>query len=79
MAGMNTKEKLELMKEVKRPIVDYLKDQLKININALKAYETDSPIQDSDTEIRKMRELEAIKLRHSIYELERHISVIEKM
>lgn len=76
---MNTKtqEQLSFMEDFKKKITDYLKGQLEINVNALKSYE--DPIKDSDTEIRRMREIEAIKIRHSIYEINSHIAVIEKM
>ena len=59
-------------------IVEYLEEQKSINEDALKAYEP-MIIQDSDAEIRNMREREAIKIRDRITELKRHISVIKKM
>lgn len=77
---MNTEEKLKLMKEVKSSILDYLQEELKINADALKSYEEkDNPIQNSDTEIKRMREIEAIKLRDRIHEITRHIAVIKRM
>jgi hypothetical protein len=77
---MSTEEKLKLMAEVKQNILDYLTDEMAINTAALKSYDAnENPIQDSDSEIRKMREIEAIKLRHSIHELNRHIAVIKRM
>lgn len=69
---------IALMKEVVKKILEYLEDQKGINEEALKAYEP-QPIQDSDTEIRKIRENEAIKLRDRINELKRHIAVIKRM
>lgn len=72
-----TEEKIKLMVDFKKKVIEYLKGQQKINVEALKSYE--DPIKDSDTEIRRMREIEAIKLRNSIYELNTHISVIDKM
>lgn len=76
---MDTEEKLALMAEIKQTIVDYLQDEVKINTDALKAYEGDQTIQDQDATIRRMRETEAIKLRDRIYELNRHIAVIKRM
>ena len=77
---METNEKINLMAEVKQNIIDYLTEELKINSDALKTYdERDNPIQNSDTEIKKMREVEAIKLRDRIHEITRHIAVIKRM
>lgn len=59
-------------------ILEYLEKEKSINEDALKAYD-DNAIQDSDNEIRRMREREAIKLRDRIYELKRHIEVIKRM
>jgi hypothetical protein len=59
-------------------ILDYLNEQKSINEDSLKAYD-ENAIQDSDNEIRRMREREAIKLRDRIYELKRHIEVIKRM
>ncbi len=59
-------------------ILDYLENEKSINEDALRAYE-DGPIQDTDSEIRIMREKERIKLRDRIYELKRHIEVIKRM
>jgi hypothetical protein len=74
---MDAKEKLQIMAEVQRTVIDYLQDEVKINSDALRAYDT--PITDSDSEVRKMREIEAIKLRDRINELNRHIAVIKRM
>jgi len=77
---LTTPEKIQLMKEVKSNIIDYLQEELKINSDALKSYdEASNPIQNADTEIKKMREIEAIKLRDRIHELNRHIAVIKRM
>lgn len=77
---MDTNDKLELMAEIKQQILDFLEEEKNINENALKAYDTSAnPIQDSDPEIKKMREIEAIKLRHSSHELSRYIAVIKRM
>lgn len=77
---MDTAEKKRLMAEVKSNIIDYLQEEVTINANALKTYdERDNPIQNADAEIKKMREIEAIKLRDRIHELTRHIAVIKRM
>jgi hypothetical protein len=75
---LTTKEKIDLMKEVNKIVVDYLMEQKDICEDALKAYEP-LPIQDSDPEVRRMRETEAIKLRDRSSELKRHIAVIKRM
>ena len=75
---LSTKEKLALMNEVKTQILSYLEEQKDICEDALKAYEP-QPIQDGDSEIRKLREIEAIKLRHHSNELKKHIAVIKRM
>ena len=67
----------ELLK-MRDTIIEYLEKEKSINEDALQAYEPTS-IQDSDNEIRRMREREAIKLRDRIYELKRHIEVIKRM
>ncbi|TZF84527.1 hypothetical protein FW774_05935 [Pedobacter sp. BS3] len=70
------------MAEVKQTIIDYLTEELTINSAALKNYDNgDDPIKQRDTnpEIQKMREIEAIKLRDRIHELTRHIAVIKRM
>lgn len=77
---MDTNEKLKLMAEIKQNILDYLQEEMSINTTALKSYDfNENPIQDADIEIRKMREVEAIKLRDRIHELNRHIAVIKRM
>lgn len=68
----------KIMIEMRDTIVEYLEKEKSINEDALLAYEP-QPIQDSDSEIRLMREREAIKLRDRIYELKRHIEVIKRM
>lgn len=74
----SSKEKLRLMAEVKQNVINYLQDQLEINQAALNSYDNDA-IKDNDTEIRKMREIEAIKLRDRVNELSRHIAVVKRM
>lgn len=76
--NLTSKEKIALMKEVNKIIVSYLEEQKTICEDALKAYEP-LPIQDSDAEVRRMRETEAIKLRDRASELKRHIAVIKRM
>jgi len=77
---MDTNEKLLLMAEIKQNIIDYLQEEITINSTALKSYEEkDNPIQNSDPEIKKIREIEAVKLRDRIHELSRHIAVIKRM
>ena len=79
-ARMESKEKLELIMEVKKNIIDYLQEEITINSAALKSYEDrDNPIQNADSEIKRMREFEAMKLRDRIHELARHIAVIKRM
>jgi hypothetical protein len=76
--NLTTKEKIALMKEVNKIIVDYLTEQKEICEDALRAYQP-LPINDSDPEVRRMRETEAIKLRDRANELKRHIAVIKRM
>lgn len=68
----------QILIEMRDTIIQYLESEKSINEEALKAYEPQI-IQDSDAEIRLMREREAIKLRDRIYELKRHIEVIKRM
>lgn len=75
---MDSKEKIALMNEVIKSVVDYLTEQKEICEDALRAYEP-TAIQDSDSEIRRMRETEAIKLRDRASELKRHIAVVKRM
>lgn len=78
---MKTEDKLKIMADTKKPIVDYLQEQLNIERDALKSYEDlSSPINSNDDpEIKKLRESEAIKIRDRIYQLKRHIAVIKRM
>ncbi len=68
----------EILIEMRDTIIEYLEKEKGIFENALEAY-APQVIQDSDNEIRQMREKEAIKLRDRITELKRHISVIKYM
>lgn len=77
----STEEKLKLMQEVKNTILNFLQDELKINSDALKAYDDiiNNPIQNSDPDIKRMREIESIKLRDRIHQLNSYIAVIKRM
>ena len=68
----------KILIEMRDNILEYLEKEKSINEDALKAYEP-QPIQDTDPEIRLMRERERIKLMDRIYELKRHIEVIKRM
>ena len=68
----------KILIEMKDNIVAYLMDEVEINRAALQTYE-DSVIQYSDPELRRMREIEAIKLRTEINKGLKDISVIKKM
>lgn len=77
---MTADDKLKLMAEIKSKITDYLQEELKINSDALKSYDDrDTTVLNGDAEIKKMREIEAIKLRDRIHELNRYIAVIKRM
>lgn len=73
---MNSNYKILI--EMRDTILEYLDKEKSINEDALKAYEP-QPVQDTDPEIRLMRERERIKLMDRIYELKRHIEVIKRM
>jgi hypothetical protein len=75
---MDTAKKIKLMAEVNQKVIDYLEGQKSIFEEALTAYDN-TPIQDSDAEVRRMRETEAIKLRDRVNELRRHIAVVKLM
>lgn len=68
----------QILIEMRDTILNYLEEEKGIFEAALKAYDPQA-IQDTDNEIRQMREKEAIKLRDRITELNRHISVIRYM
>lgn len=66
------------MADIKQTIIDYLTEQLTINDKADKSMEEyNLPIQEQDPEIKKMREIEHIKLRDRSHELKRHIAVVK--
>jgi polyhydroxyalkanoate synthesis regulator phasin len=78
--NLSTEEKLKFMAEVQRSVVDYLTDEININTNALKAYEPNAMDDvNRDPDVKRIREIEAIKLRDRITELSRHIAVIKRM
>lgn len=68
----------QILIEMRETILEYLNEEKTINEKALLAYEP-KPIAEQDSEIRIMREKEAIKLRDRITELSRHIAVIKRM
>lgn len=68
----------KILIEMRDNIVAYLLEEVEINRAALQTYEN-SVIQDADPELRRMREVEAIKLRTEINKGLRDISVIKKM
>jgi len=59
-------------------IIDYLMEEVERNQAAVKIYE-DQVIMDPDPELRRMREIEAIKLRTEINKGLRDVAVIKKM
>jgi hypothetical protein len=73
-------EKLNLMAEIRRTVTDYLQDEVKINSDALRAYEH-NPMEDDkrDPDVKKLREVQAMILRDRINELNRYIAVIKRM
>jgi hypothetical protein len=80
MSEITIQEKLKLMAEVQRTVVDYLQDELKINSDALRAYDHNPMEEDKrDSDVKKMRELQAMILRDRINEINRHIAVIKRM
>jgi signal-transduction protein with cAMP-binding, CBS, and nucleotidyltransferase domain len=75
--NLSTEEKIKFMAEVVKPIVNLLDKRMKNKLEALKAY--DGPINDSDSEIKKMREIEAIKLRHEVDVLKDLSDIVQAM
>jgi hypothetical protein len=59
-------------------IIEYLMEEVERNRAALQTYDN-TIIQDSDSELRRMREIEAIKLRTEINKGLRDVAVIKKM
>lgn len=68
----------QMLIEMRDLFIAYLEEEKGINEDALKAYEP-GIIQDADSEMRLIREREAIKLRDRVLELKRHIAVIKRM
>lgn len=68
----------QVLMEMRDTIIAYLEKEKSINEEALMAYEP-KLFNETDQEIRLLREKEAIKLRDRIYELKRHIEVIKRM
>lgn len=64
---------------MKQQFLEYLEDQKAINEAALKPYDTYTPIQDADEEVRKMKAIEVIRLTDRIHELSKHIAVVKRM
>lgn len=62
---MTTDEKLKLMSATVKPILNLLDKRLKNKLEALKAYDPD-PVGNTDSEIKRIREIEAVKLRHEV-------------
>ena len=73
-------ENINIMAEIRRTVTDYLQKEIKINSDALKAYEP-NPMDDDkrDPDVKKFREFQAMLLRDRINELTRHIAVIKRM
>jgi len=64
---------------MKNQIIDYFTDELRIHSETLKSF-YDMPIQtETSDQAKSLREVEAIKLRDRINELNRHISIIKRM
>ena len=65
----------EQMAEEKNRILKYLEEQMEIKLDALKQYEL--PIKQMAD--KSPSEMESFLLRHEIYELKKHISVIKML
>jgi hypothetical protein len=74
---MNTKEKIEFMAAVVKPIVSLLDKRMSNKMEALKAYE--GPIKDANDEISRIREIEAVKLRHEVDVLKDLVDIVKAM
>ena len=74
---MSTAEKLQIMRNTVKPITQLLSKRMNNKLDALKAYEL--PISDQDIEIQKMREIEAIKLRHEVEVLKDLLDIVNAM
>lgn len=65
------------MAEVVKPITKMLDKRMRNKMDALEAFNL--PILDGDPEIKRIREMEAMKLRHEVAVLRDVIDVIEAM
>jgi hypothetical protein len=61
---MDINEKRKIMTDTVKPIVNLLEKRMGNKMEALKAY--DGPIKEANDEISRIREIEAVKLRHEI-------------
>lgn len=68
----------QMLIEMRDNIIEYLMEEVERNTAALKTYDN-TIIQDTDTELRRKREIEAIKLRTEINKGLRDVAVIKKM
>lgn len=77
---MESIEKIKMMAEIRRTVIDYLLDEAKINSDALRAYDP-SPLDDDkrDPEVKRFREIQAMILRDRVNELNRYMAVIKRM
>ncbi|MBK7885144.1 MAG: hypothetical protein IPJ81_16170 [Chitinophagaceae bacterium] len=72
---MSTDEKLKIMAATVKPIINLLQKRQGNKIDALKAYD----VIDGDPEIKKIREIEAVKLRHEVEILKDLIDIVTAM
>lgn len=78
---MESNEKIKLMAEVARTIIDYLQDEIEINNKAIGA-NTPAPVDQNskvDHEVQKWKDMNTLLLNDRNRELSRHISVIKRM
>ena len=68
----------KMLLEMRDNIIEYLMEEVERNRAALETYDNPA-IQDKDPELRRLREIEAIKLRTEINKGLRDIAVIKKM
>jgi hypothetical protein len=68
----------KMLIEMRDNIIEYLLEEVERNRSALQTYEN-SLIQDTDAELRRIREIEAIKLRTEVNKGLRDVAVIKKM
>lgn len=74
---MTADEKLLLMSQVVKPIIALLDNRMNNKLEALKAY--DGPINQGSDEVKRMREIEAIKLRHEVDVLRDIKTIVQAM